>query len=288
MKDSRNGDISDNEIRIISPAETRCPRGRRKPPVWLYVSVAALILAGIAVWLIAAHGTAESTVSDHPTPAISDAGNKTVAKPERSRTPYTERLDTVIGGVELSVFTPYNAVPVLEIGSDVVDDPTAVLVAQAADVRGDNGEIVGAFIMKGELVSKGEAKAGYCAIVNGELTVGVSDATPMFEEVMMSDGYFFRQYPLVAGGQVVENRPKGRSIRKAIAESDGTVSVIVSHNKVTFREFSQALVDVGVRNAVYLVGGDSYGCYKDMAGDMFIFGPAWDKDIENVSYIVWR
>ena len=77
--------------------------------------------------------------------------------------------------------------------------------------------IAGAYVVKGELLSKGEAKAGYCSIVNGEVNIGVADATPMLEEALMKDGYFFRQYPLVAGGQLIENKLKGAALRKALA-----------------------------------------------------------------------
>lgn len=155
-------------------------------------------------------------------------------------------------------------------------------------MRGDNGGIVGSFVVNGELVSKGEAKAGFCSIINGNVTVGVADATPMFEQALMSDGYFFRQYPLVVGGQIVENKPKGKSIRKALVELDGKISVIVSDERLTFHDFSKALTDVGVSNAIYLVGGDSYGRYMDARGASFTFGSEWDKGIDNVNYIVWR
>lgn len=201
---------------------------------------------------------------------------------------FTIKTDTIVDGIGLSVLTPNNATPVLEIGNECTNDTTIILMAQAADVRGDNGGIVGSFVVNGELVSKGEAKAGFCSIVNGKLTVGVADATPMFEQALMSNGYFFRQYPLVVGGQIVENKPKGKSIRKALVESDGKISVVVSRERLTFHDFSQALADVGVSNAIYLVGGDAYGRYVDAEGTSFTFGHEWDKNIDNVNYIVWR
>nr|MDE6854183.1 phosphodiester glycosidase family protein [Muribaculaceae bacterium] len=134
----------------------------------------------------------------------------------------------------------------------------------------------------------GEAKAGFCSIVNGEITVGVSDATPMLEQALSSDGYFFRQYPLVVGGQLVENRPKGRALRKALAELDGHISVIASTRRLTLHDFSQALIDLGVRNAIYLVGSSSTGLYTDADGRRTIIGQADRKTADNVNFIVWR
>ncbi|MDE5685967.1 MAG: phosphodiester glycosidase family protein, partial [Paramuribaculum sp.] len=200
---------------------------------------------------------------------------------------FTLKTDTIVDGTGLTILTPYNATPVLEIGNGCLADSTIVLIAQAADIRGDNGGIVGSFVVNGELVSKGEAKAGFCSIINGDVTVGVADATLLFEQSLMSDGYFFRQYPLVVGGQIVENKPKGKSIRKALVELDGKISVVVSREKLTFHDFSHALADVGVSNAIYLVGGDSFGKYVDAAGASFTFGREWDNET-NVNYIVWR
>ncbi|MDE6416724.1 MAG: hypothetical protein K2K68_06850, partial [Duncaniella sp.] len=103
-----------------------------------------------------------------------------------------------------------------------------------------------------------------------------------------SEGYFFRQFPLVVSGQVVENKPKGRSLRKALAEIDGKVSVVLSLDRLTFHDFSQALADAGVRNAVYLVGSTAAGFYTDEAGTRYTFGTPADTDWEYLNYIVWK
>lgn len=202
--------------------------------------------------------------------------------------PYTERTDTLAGEAELVVLTPRGAFPVLEIGNEVLADTTAVLVVQAADIRKDNGKIVGSFVVGGEMAGKGEAKAGFCAIIDGDMTIGVADATPMFEQALTNDGYFFRQYPLVVAGQIVENKPKGRYIRKALAETPDGISVIMSKNRLTMHEFSQALVDIGVRNAISLVGGKSYGRYSGIDGNVTELNPMWDDKVAALNYIVWR
>lgn len=167
-------------------------------------------------------------------------------------------------------------------------DSTAVLLVPAADIRQDNGAIVGAFVRKGELLSRGKSKAGFCAIINGEITVGVSDASPLLEEAIATEGYFFRQYPLVVGGQIVENKPKGTSKRKALATLNGKTVVVMSTDKLSFHDFSQALVDLGVSNAIYLIGSSSYGFGRTANGDRFIFGKPVENVPENFSFIVWR
>ena len=88
----------------------------------------------------------------------------------------------------------------------------------ASGIRADNDKIVGAFVVKGKPYSWGLSKEGYCGIIDGRLTVGVADNSPLFEEATEKEGYFFRQYPLVDNGVLVENEPKGKSIRKALCD----------------------------------------------------------------------
>ena len=60
------------------------------------------------------------------------------------------------------------------IGSDGAESFQHALTKQAADIRADNGKIVGAFVLKGDPLSWGLSKRGYCGIIDGKLTVGVA------------------------------------------------------------------------------------------------------------------
>ena len=109
----------------------------------------------------------------------------------------------------------------------------------------------------------GLSKKGYVGIIDDKITVGVADNSPLFEEATEKGGYFFRQYPLVDNGVLVENEPKGKAIRKAICDRSGEIIVVMSITPESFHDFAQALVDLQVDNAVYLVGSDSYGYFRD-------------------------
>lgn len=208
--------------------------------------------------------------------------------PEYTGAGFVSLSDTVVNKVGLSIFKPINLSPTLQIGTEVLDDSTARFVVQAADVRGDNGGIVGAYVNKGELISKGQAKSGFCAIIGGKINIGVADATPFLEQALEADGYFFRQYPLVVANQIVENKPKGKSLRKALAELDGEPVVIMSREGMTFHDFSQSLVDLGVTNAIYLVGSNVYGFAVGEDGTKIEFGERLQEMHQNTNYIVWR
>ena len=188
----------------------------------------------------------------------------------------------------LVILTPRDATPQLHIGIDVLQAPDVVMAVQAADIRSDNGGIVGAYVVEGNLVSKGQAKSGFCAIIDGNITIGVADATPFFEKAIESNGYFFRQYPLVVGNQLVENKPKGRSLRKALAEWNGTTVVVLSHSRLTFHDFAQTLVDLGVANAIYLVGSEAFGFAVDSEGNRTEFGKEAPSPEASTNYIIWR
>lgn len=302
-------DIGDDEIRVISPTGDESPRNDRKRKRMRYVYAAITIIAAVAVAVILltllkpgnANETEPEDIAGSPViergatfrPRSEVKAIDRIAKDDiNDSTPtnerYTSRRDTTVNGMRLIILTPHDAVPTLEVGNDVVNDTTVILAAQAADIRSDNGEIAGAYVVKGELLSKGEAKAGYCSIVNGEISIGVADATPMLEQALESEGYFFRQYPLVAAGQLIENKPKGKAKRKALAEIDGTISVVASADKLSFHDFSQALIDAGARNAIYLVGAYSTTFYTDRDGVRHNIGNVYENAPANINYIVWR
>ncbi len=284
----RHKDIGDDEIRIISSNDAG--RRRKKRPafaVWAAIAVALMLTVVLAVFFLALGDEAEEVCEqlgiEESVPTATDVKYESF-QPKA----YAVLRDTTINGAKLRLFCPENATPSLEVSHDVFADSSIVMALQAADIRRDNGEIVGTFVVGGELRSKGEAKAGFCSIINGEITVGVADATPKLEEALMNNGYFFRQYPLVVGGQIVENKPKGRAVRKALAELDGKIYAVISHDRLTFHDFSQALVELGVRNAIYLVGASSSGLYRDADGKVFTFGTIPSEQLADINYIVWR
>ena len=283
-------DINDDEIRVISPAGDSHPEkksGKNNRRTWLLICLAVTVLAvllAVALYFVRRNTNLEKEgVLDRP--SVSEAN---IPVPSYTDNGFVEVCDTVVNGTELTFMMPHDAIPVLAIGEKALSDTTSLLVAQAADIRADNGKIAGSFVLKGDLISKGEAKAGFCAIVDGRISIGVADATPMLERAIESNGYFFRQYPLVVGGQIVENKPKGMSFRKALVEKDGCIGIAMSKERLTFHDFSQALVDAGVRNAIYLVGSTSPGYYKDVEGRVIRFGLEEEKTADFVNFIVWK
>ena len=287
-------DIGDDEIRIISRGVNgiQCPSqpdsGDSKKSPWGRVGCVAIVVAIIVavVWLLFWHSSDDTT--EQESLAVTTEGASNSDEVVLHKKGYVEILDTVVGRVPLVVLTPHDAVPSLHVGADVLQSKDVVLAMQAADIRSDNGGIVGAFVVEGNLLSRGKAKNGFCAIIDGTITIGAADATPLFEKAIESGGYFFRQFPLVVGNQVVENKPRGDSLRKALAEWRGATVVVMSRIAMSYHDFSQTLVDMGVTNAIYLVGSSSAGFAVDSHGVRSDYGEKSLSPYENVNYIVWR
>ncbi|MCH5220173.1 MAG: phosphodiester glycosidase family protein [Muribaculaceae bacterium] len=297
-------DINDDEIRIIGSEAKSLDIGRAKylkrrrrirQIVTFCLVFFVLLLIGLIVYLVWPVSNADIDSDNFMTNRVSrlayDTNKNHDSIPPLQEVPiisHTIFTDTVINDCALTILKPQNATPRLQIGADALKDTTATLVVQAADVRRDNGGIVGACVIDGELVSRGSSKSGFCAIINGKMTVGVADSTPYFEQAIENGGYFFRQYPLVVGGQVVENKLKSASLRKALAELNGDIVVILGHRKMTLNEFADVLADLGVSNAIYLVGSTSHGFAVDEEGNKLEFGRETDNNFANVNYLVWK
>lgn len=113
--------------------------------------------------------------------------------------------------------------------------------------------------------------------------------TPYLDEALDKDGYFFRLFPLVIAGVMIDQsqRPSSRSFCRALVEFEDCFSVVMSQNRVNMSELAVALKELGAVNAISLCGGLSISFYKDFEGNHYIFGKKW-KHLENVNYLVWR
>ncbi|MCM1449870.1 MAG: hypothetical protein NC082_05980 [Clostridiales bacterium] len=291
-------DIKDDEIRIISsghkgnnPLPFKTQRKRRwVVTVWITAAVMCTLLVAFCIISYKSEDN-QSGISTNETVESQEKIVESVpsaVETETNSSRFVAISDTLINKIPLTIFKPTYLTPILQIGTDVLNDSTVMLAVQAADVRSDNGGIVGAYVKKGELISKGQAKPGFCAIIDGIINIGVATSTPLLEQALETDGYFFRQYPLVVANQVVENKPKGKSYRKALAELDGEPVVIISKVRLSFHDFSQSLVDLGVDNAIYLVGGEEYGFAIDSEGRKIEIGRLQQNIPPNTNYIVWR
>ncbi|MBO5861349.1 MAG: hypothetical protein J6Q45_06760, partial [Alistipes sp.] len=188
MKDEK--DIRDDEIRIIgnTPPEHSSPKDRK---VWTMVAVAGVAVALIAIlcWVILCRDN-ELSSDEHlefePYVESVASEQEKLQKISREVDPQTrgfcEIRDTMINDIALRIYIPHDAKLLLHVGCMDKEDTTVIYTAQAADVRADNGGIVGAFVLAGEPKAWGLSKTGYCASINGKVTIGVAENSPLFEQ----------------------------------------------------------------------------------------------------------
>ena len=297
-------DIKDTEFRIIGQSPQPSEPQQKPRKRWLWVLLGALAMVVLGVLLFGGRSSENETPAEEeiiedvvfepmnevevpeefqePLKPLGDYSDTTLVKP------YTEHLRDTINDIPIDIYIPHNAVPELMIGVPDLHDKSIVMTTQAADIRADNGKIVGAFVKKGEPLSWGLSKKGYCGIIDGKVTVGVADNSPLFEEATEKGGHFFRQYPLVDNGVLVENEPKGKSIRKALCDRNGEIMVIMTQTPESFHDFAQALVDMKVDNAIYLVGAASFGYFRDRYDHLAIIYNKHSRGYRYENFIVWR
>lgn len=288
-------DIRDDEVRIIGHAPHPASPVQEKSRYKLGVSiVSAIIVLALGVLAIVFWPKEKP---EEPIGGVYE-NNTQIIVPEESdlilghvvdsTKSYTEKVDTVINDVVLSIYIPHNATPELMVGRPNPQDKDIILIAQAADIRGDNFKILGAFVLKGEPLALGRSKKGFCAIVDGQVTVGVAENTSLFEDAIEKGGYFFRQFALVDNGELVENVIKNKAMRKALCSRNGQIFIAVSETDESFHDFAQALVDLGVDNAISLVGSHTaYGWDISEDGQQAMFGEDIHK-YKNENYILWK
>jgi hypothetical protein len=208
---------------------------------------------------------------------------------DNSRASEIALSDTLIDSINLQILTPYNVSPELYVGQIDTADKSILFASQAADLARDRGKIVGAFVCAGEPLSWGLSKKGYCAIFGDSITVGMAENSPLFEQATDVGGYFFRQYPAVSNGKMVENKPQNSSFRRALCTLDGKICVIFTPDRVLMNDFSTALVKLGVKDGIFLVGSTAHGWYRSPDNDNVVqLGFPRAPRMKNVNYLIFR
>lgn len=279
-------DINDNEIRVIGGDGG--DGGRKRIPWWVWVVVGVVAVA-IAVLALYPQPQPEEIVTPSPdTSAVTESADIWFNNVDANMPSATLIRDTVIDSLHLSILTPYNAVPELHVGRLDTNDSSIILAAMAADLRRDNGKIVGAFVLAGEPLSWGLSKKGYCAIIDGRITLGVAENSPLFEQATEQGGYFFRQYAAVDNGVRVVNNPENAAFRRALCLLDGKVCIVTCNDRALMNDFSASLVKLGVSEAILLVGGSADGWCRTEDGSLMTANSDYAQKAKYMNHIVFR
>lgn len=267
----------DDEIQVLGS-----PKNNFKPFKWIVLCVISILGLLLIYMFRNKNHLNEINTPNNITEKVTIMQNDTIMKPNVKM--FTDSINDVV----INIYSLHNLIAELSLEIPEKTDTTVFFVVQAADIRKDNKEILGDFILKGKQLSKGKRKTGYCAIIDGKISIG-NTINDEVKEYCISNQYdLFRQYPLVIDGEIQENHLKGKAIRRALAKQDNDLYIVESCNRESIYDFSEALSDMGFTHALYLVGGTSYGWWRKDSATTYDLGIYKKKPLPNTSYIIFR
>lgn len=292
--------ISDFEIRVLG-SENECAsvdaKGHSSQPghitrralLRVFFVLVIVVATALCTWLCL-HNDAKLSGGDAPSDnsAVDTLSVETLRDEAPQGPSYVMVSDTIINDIPLRILCPVGGHMDLYVGHDPSAEKNILLAAHAADLRGDDGTPAGAFVYNGELLSKGHSKYGFCAIVGGSVSIGRQIETPLFERAIEKNGHFFRQYSIVTNGKMISIPPKGKAVRRALCLKDNSLYIIESDTPESYHDFSLALEDLGVSEALALVGGDAAVMWRDENGKLSQRGDIFGDSFPLENYIVWR
>jgi len=211
------------------------------------------------------------------------------------------KIDDTIDALNLTLYVPRNAIPAVTIGSPGATNLTeeAVLAFRAANLHADSS-LVDCFVCNGVVFQPDTifppVHKGFCAIIDNVITIGTAESTPLFEKAVETKGSFFRQHSLVADGKATANMKgevyKTKTFRRALCQRGDKVFAVACED-ISMHGLAQVLVNLGVDNAIYLIGGHNQktfnGWWRDKKDDIELFRKTDEYikyKLEN--YIVWK
>lgn len=277
----------EDEIQVLGQQPGNRPPKRRR--WWRWVVVALGVVAGVMAVVSRGGISSEPSVADSSSVEVADFDLEPEVPEHRGgESRLLERRDTV-NDVVLNVWELDNLQAELTVGLPDSTDAAVWMALPAADVRKDKQMILGDFVIDGQEYSFGKRKTGYVVLQNGALRLGMADTDTVKNYCLAHRASMFRQYPLVIDGQLQENQLKGKSVRRAVAQREGSsiTYIVVSEARESLHDFSEALADAGFTHAIYLPGGDSFGFFR-RKGRLRYLGRSMEYIFPNSSFLIFR
>ncbi|MCQ2287052.1 MAG: hypothetical protein MJZ76_09330 [Bacteroidales bacterium] len=290
-KENTKDAMSDNEIRILggdhhpNVAKTE-KKGFFFHRYWKPILLCLLLLFVVLAVILYFSKSANNSSQPSPTDVSEITSEKKIVESTINNA-FIQVNDTVINDIPLQIIVPKGCKIGLHMGN-FPQDTNILLFVQAADIRADKKIPAGAFVYNGEVISKGHSKYGFCAIIKEQVTIGRQLETTLFERAVEENGCFFRQYSLISNGQFIEIPPKGKAIRRALCLYHGELRIITTTDRESFHDFTQALIDLGIEEALALVGGDAILQYKNSENEIIKQGNPLAKQIKTNNYLIWK
>ena len=143
-----NYDIKDDELRVIGKplAAGNSSSGKAgKGYLWIVVAIVVVAIAGCILFFAGKDeqkDTEQGVFDEIPVQEVTISDNQHMARlgmeVDSLVQGFTEKIDTTINDIPLSIYIPHNATPELCLRTPDINDKSIVFCAQAADIRKDN------------------------------------------------------------------------------------------------------------------------------------------------------
>ena len=179
--------------------------------------------------------------------------------------------DSILG-VSMKLFKIDGLKAELVVGVPDLEDENLYLVTRSSDYRYQHDEpvIIGDYILSGEELQHNGWRAGYFSIVDGNAEIGVGRRPEMRAHILENQGSMFRQFALVSAGIkcLSQYRLKGKVPRSAYARMpNNDLYFVETKYPETLFGFSDALIEYGFVDAIYITGGAQTDLfYRDANG----------------------
>lgn len=241
--------MREDEIQILGTSEKK----NHKRILWWSVSLVVLLLTAFAITWGVLNANRRNAVLNK---VVADVNPLSILNSQESGL-YT--FDTEMNDISISTLHLVNMNTQLTQSVPEYKDTTMLLSVVATCKRAVESDLV----IDGKLIARGKPMSGFCAIVNGNVAIGESKDDDVMNYCIENKGSFFRQNMLVKDGMVLDVPIKGKAPRCALARQGNDMYVVFTEDEESVHDFAEAMVDIGVLDALLLDDNCTTIHYKD-------------------------
>lgn len=249
--------MTDDDVVVIGGSDWHPEEKPRSQKKWKWAAIAfGVILLMVAGFFVTRHllHSREFVQSRYAVEVI-----EALAQPMGGE-PGVSLIEDEVMGVSMKIYKLEGLKARMAFELPDLSDSTVYLVTRSSDYKltDDRKEIIGDFIYNGEVMAESDWRAGFMAIIDGNAQIGIDRSRDIFKHVKKNGGSMFRQLALVSAGTRCDKQfiLKGKVSRCAYARNrSGELFFIETVNPETLYGFSDALVEYGFVDAVYITGG---------------------------------
>ncbi len=266
--------MKEDEIQILGTSQKK----NRKRILWWFVSLVALLLTALAVTWGVTNVNRRNAVLNK---VVADVTPLSILSSQESGL-YT--FDTEMNDISISTLHLVNMSTQLTQSVPEYKDSTMLLSVVATRKRAVGSDLV----IDGKLISRGKPMSGFCAIVNGNVAIGESKDDDVMNYCIEHGGSFFRQNMLVRNGEVLEVAIKGKAPRCALARQGNDMYVVYTSDEESVHDFAEAMVDIGVLDALLLDEKLTTIYFKTWWDDIYCGSDAESSSKDIISYLIFN